>query len=359
MGADGRFIPGWKEENMKALVKEKPGAGAVVKDWDIPKPGPRDVLIRVKVGAICGSDVHIYEWDPWAASTVPKLPQILGHEFAGEVVEVGQEVHHLQPGDHVAGETHIPCDNCYFCRTGQRHICQYMKVYGVHSHGIFSEYTTIPAPCAVKIPKEVPFPAAAMMEPCGVAVHGLSMGTVSGSTLALFGCGPIGLFAVQAAAAWGARKIFAVDLSENRLKMAQSFGATKVLHAAKDPVEKIILDETEGIGADMVLEISGNQKAYDQGLKVLRKAGTFVVIGVAAKPITMEIPINIMYKEARLFGITGRLMYQTWHQVLTLMQSGKVDLERVVSHKLAPEKFEEGFRIAKEAQHGKVEFLFG
>jgi len=343
---------------MKAIVKEKPGVGALVKDLEIPKPGPREVLIRVKVGAICGSDVHIYEWNPWAQAAVPKLPQILGHEFAGEVVEAGKEVRHLQPGDHVAGETHIPCDNCYFCLAGQRHICQFMKVYGVHSQGVFSEFTTIPAPCAVKIPGEIPFSAAAMMEPCGVAVHGLSMGTVSGNTLVIFGCGPIGLFAVQGAAAWGARKIFAIDVSESRLKMARSFGATQALHAEKDPVEKIVLDETGGIGADMVLEISGNQKAYDQGLKVLRKAGTFVIIGIPSKPIQLEIPTNIMYKEAKLFGITGRLMYQTWNQVLNLMQSGKMDLEKVVSHKLPLEKFEEGFKIAKEAQHGKVEFLF-
>lgn len=344
---------------MKTILKEKPGPGAVIKDIDVPKPGSRDVLIRVKVGAICGSDVHIYQWDPWAQSVVPKLPQILGHEFAGEIVEVGKEVHHLKPGDHVAGETHIPCDNCYFCLTGQRHICLHMKVYGVHSQGIFSEYTTLPAPCAVKIPEEIPFPAAAMMEPCGVAVHGLSKGIVSGKTLAIFGCGPIGLFALQAAIAYGAARVYAVDISENRLKMAKSYGATKVFQAGKDPVEKIILDETKGIGVDMVLEISGSQQAYDQGLKILRKAGTFVIIGVAAKPITLEIPTNIMYKEAKLFGITGREMYETWYQVTELVQSGKVDLEKVATHKLPPEKFEEGFKVAKEAQHGKVEFIFG
>lgn len=344
---------------MKTILKEKPGPGAVLKDIDVPKPGPRDVLIRVKVGAICGSDVHIYQWDPWAQSVVPKLPQILGHEFAGEIVEVGKEVHHLKPGDHVAGETHIPCDNCYFCLTGQRHICLHMKVYGVHSQGIFSEYTSLPAPCAVKIPEEIPFPAAAMMEPCGVAVHGLSKGIVSGKTLAIFGCGPIGLFALQAAIAYGAARVFAVDISENRLKMAKSYGATKVFQAGQDPVEKIIMDETKGIGVDMVLEISGSQQAYDQGLKILRKAGTFVIIGVAAKPITLEIPTNIMYKEAKLFGITGREMYETWYQVTELVQSGKVDLEKVATHKLPPEKFEEGFKVAKEAQHGKVEFIFG
>jgi len=344
---------------MKAILKEKPGPGATLKEMDIPRPGPREVLIRVKVGAICGSDVHIYEWDPWAQSVVPGLPQILGHEFAGEIAEVGKEVHHLKPGDHVAGETHIPCDNCYFCLTGQRHICQYMKVYGVHSHGIFSEYTTVPAPCAVKIPKEIPFPAAAMMEPCGVAVHGLSKGTVSGRKLAIFGCGPIGLFAVQAARAYGASRVYAVDISENRLKTAKSFGATKVFQAGKDPLDRIILDETQGIGVDMVLEVSGSQQAYDQGFRILRKAGTFVIIGVAAKPIQLEVPTNIMYKEAKVFGITGREMYETWYQVMELAQSGKVDLEKVVSHKLPPEKFEEGFKIAKEAQHGKVEFLFG
>jgi len=344
---------------MKTILKEKPGPGAVLKNIDVPKPGPKDVLIRVKVGAICGSDVHIYQWDPWAQSVVPKLPQILGHEFAGEIVEVGKEVHHLKPGDHVAGETHIPCDNCYFCLTGQRHICLHMKVYGVHSQGIFSEYTTLPEPCAVKIPEEIPFPAAAMMEPCGVAVHGLSKGIVSRKTLAIFGCGPIGLFALQAALAYGAARVFAVDISENRLKMAKSYGATKVFQGGQDPIEKIILDETKGIGVDMVLEISGSQQAYDQGLKILRKAGTFVIIGVAAKPITLEIPTNIMYKEAKLFGITGREMYETWYQVTELVQSGKVDLEKVATHKLPPEKFEEGFKVAKEAQHGKVEFIFG
>ncbi len=344
---------------MKAIVKEKPGAGAILKSIETPKPGPREVLIRVKAGAICGSDVHIYAWDPWAQSVVPGLPQILGHEFAGEIVEVGKEVRHLKPGDHVAGETHIPCDNCYFCLTGLRHICLNMKVYGVHSQGIFSEYTTLPEPCAVKIPKEIPFSAAAVMEPCGVAVHGLSKGIVSGKKLAIFGCGPIGLFAIQAAVAYGASRIYAVDISEARLKSAKSFGATKAFQAGKDPLDKIILDETQGIGVDMVLEVSGSQQAYDQGFRILRKAGTFVIIGVAAKPIQLEIPTNIMYKEAKVFGITGREMYETWYQVTELVQSGKVDLEKVVSHKLPPEKFEEGFKIAKEAQHGKVEFLFG
>ncbi len=344
---------------MKAIVKDKPGPGAAVKDVPMPKVGPKDVLIRVKIGAICGSDVHIYGWDPWAQSVVPSLPHILGHEFAGEVVEVGKEVHHLQPGDHVAGETHIPCDNCYFCLTGQRHICLSMKVYGVHSQGIFSEYTTVPEPCAVKIPQEIPFPAAAMMEPCGVAVHGLSKGIVSGKTLLIFGCGPIGLFALQGALAYGASRVYVVDISANRLKMAQSFGATKAFHGEKDPVEKTILDETRGIGVDMVLEVSGSQKAYDQGLRLLRKAGTFVVIGLPSKPIQLEIPTNVMYKEAKIFGITGREMYETWFQVIELIQSRKVTPEKVVTHQLAPEKLEEGFKVAKEAQHGKVEFIFG
>jgi len=198
-----------------------------------------------------------------------------------------------------------------------------------------------------------------MMEPCGVAVHGLSKGVVSGKTLAILGCGPIGLFALQGAIAYGAARVYAVDVSENRLKMAQSYGAAKVFQASKDPVEKIILEETKGIGVDMVLEISGSQQAYDQGLRILRKAGTFVIIGVAAKPITLEIPTNIMYKEAKLFGITGREMYETWHQVSQLVQSGKMDLEKVPTHKLSPEKFEEGFKVAREAQHGKVEFIFG
>jgi threonine 3-dehydrogenase len=344
---------------VKAIIKETPGRGAVLRDVDVPKPGAKDVLIRVKAGAICGSDLHIYEWNQWAQSVVPRLPHILGHEFAGEVLEVGKEVHSLKPGDHVAGETHIPCDNCFFCLTGQRHICSAMKVYGVHAQGIFSEYTAIPEPCAVKIPKEIPFVAAAMMEPCGVAVHGLSKGTVSGKRLAVFGCGPIGLFAVQAALAYGAERVYAVDISQNRLAMAESFGAYKTFHAEKDELEEIILEETDGIGVDMVLEISGKQKAYDQGLRILRKAGTFVIIGLPAEPIRMEIPTNVMYKEAKIFGITGREMYETWWQVMGLIRSGKVDLEKVVTQQLPPEEFEKGFKIAAEAQQGKVEFIFG
>ena len=344
---------------MKAIIKENPGPGAALKDVEMPKPGPKDVLIRVKAGAICGSDLHIYKWDQWAQSVVPGLPHILGHEFAGEVVEAGKEVHSLRPGDHVAGETHIPCDNCYFCLTGQRHICSAMKVYGVHTQGIFSEFTAIPEPCAVKIPEEIPFAAAAMMEPCGVAVHGLSKGIVSGNRLAVFGCGPIGLFAVQAALAYGADRVYAVDISENRLSMAKSFGAFKTFHAEKDPLEEIVLEETDGIGVDMVLEISGSQKAYDQGLRILRKAGTFVVIGLPAASIQIEIPINVMYKEAKIFGITGREMYETWWQVMGLIRSGKMNLEKVVTHQLPPEELEKGFKVAAEAQHGKVEFMFG
>lgn len=343
---------------MKAIIKEKVGKGAVIKDIPIPKPGPKEVLIKVKMGAICGSDVHIYNWTEWAQAVVPSLPHILGHEFAGEIVEVGKEVSNLKPGDHVAGETHIPCDNCYLCLTGQRHICQFMKVYGVHSQGIFSEYAVLPEPCAVKIPREISIPVATMMEPCGVAVHGLSQGIVSGKKLTIFGCGPIGLFAVQGAVAYGASRIYAVDISENRLQMAKSFGATKVFHAERDPLEKVILEETNGLGVDMVLEISGQQKAYDQGLRILRKGGTFVIIGVAAKPIQLEVPTNIMYKEAKLFGITGREMYGTWYQVIDLVQSGKVDLEKVITHRLPPEKFAEAFQIAMEAQHGKVAFIF-
>lgn len=343
---------------MKAIIKEKIGKGAMLKEISIPQPGPKEVLVKVKMGAICGSDVHIYNWTEWAQAVVPSLPHILGHEFAGEIVEVGKEVSNLKPGDHVAGETHIPCDNCYLCLTGQRHICQHMKVYGVHSQGIFSEYAVLPEPCAVKIPKEIPTSVATMMEPCGVAVHGLSQGIVSGKKLTIFGCGPIGLFAVQAAVAYGASQIYAIDISENRLQMAKSFGATKVFHAERDPLEKIILEETNGLGVDMVLEISGQQKAYDQGLRILRKGGIFVIIGVAAKPIQLEVPTNIMYKETKLFGITGREMYGTWYQVIDLIQSGKVDLEKVITHRLPPEKFAEAFQIAMDAQHGKVAFIF-
>ncbi len=343
---------------MKAIIKERTGKGAVLKDISIPQPGPKEVLIKVQMGAICGSDVHIYNWTEWAQAVVPSLPHILGHEFAGEIVEVGKEVRNLKPGDHVAGETHIPCDNCYLCHTGQRHICQHMKVYGVHSQGIFSEYAVLPEPCAVKIPPEIPIPVATMMEPCGVAVHGLSQGIVSGKKLTIFGCGPIGLFAIQAAVAYGASCIYAVDISENRLQMAKTFGATQIFHADKDPVEEIILEETNGLGVDMVLEISGQQKAYDQGLRILRKGGTFVIIGVAAKPIQLEVPTNIMYKEAKLFGITGREMYGTWYQVIDLIQSGKANLEKVITHKLPLEKFAEAFQIAMEAQHGKVAIIF-
>ncbi len=343
---------------MRAIIKPEAAPGAaLVNDWPIPQTGPKDLLVKVKAAAICGTDTHIYEWTPYAQSRV-KPPTPIGHEFCGEVVEVGEQVVGFEVGDLVAGETHIPDETCFLCRTGQPHICKNMLILGIHTPGVFADYTLLPAVCAWKLPKGFDPEIGAVLEPMGVGVHGALLGPLHTANVAVIGAGPIGALAAATAKVCGANKVMVSDMEDVRLEMAKSLGATHLYNARDVDVVAEVMRETDGYGADVVLEVTGNPKAMENALKMARKAGRVTFIGLPNDPVTInDFSNDLIYKELQVSGVTGRTMYGTWFQVTRLINSGLIDPRKVITHRLPFEKFEEGFKAAKERSGGKVVFF--
>lgn len=341
----------------RALFKERPEPGAVLKEVDVPELGPKDVLVKVKAAAICGTDIHIYNWNDWAKARV-KPPMIFGHEFCGEVVMTGAAVTQVRVGDLVAAETHIPCGACFQCRTGAQHICRDMAILGVHRDGAFTDYAVIPEICAWKLPRGTDPEIGAVYEPLGVAAHGVLMHNLAGSSVVVFGCGPIGLFAVSIARASGASKVYAVDIVDSRLELAKRMGATATFSAAKQDVPAAILDETKGAGVDVFIELSGSPAAVRQGFAVLRNGGAASLIGLPAREVSLDLTRDIIYKEAKVFGSTGRGMFDTWYKVTALLESGQVDARPVITHRFGLSEFETAFDVlTRTGDAGKVLLL--
>lgn len=343
---------------MRAIIKPKAAPGAeLAKDWPIPQSGPKDLLVKVKAAAICGTDTHIYEWTPYAQSRV-KPPTPIGHEFCGEIVEMGSAVEHFEVGDMVAGETHIPCGTCYLCVTGQPHICQNMLILGIHTPGVFAEYTLLPAVCAWKLPKGFDPEIGAILEPFGVGVHGALLGPLHAANVAVLGCGPIGQLAIATAAVCGAKKVMVSDVEDVRLEMAKKMGATHLYNGRRDDVVAEVRKETGGLGADVVLEVTGVPPVMESALKMCRKSGRVTFIGLPNDPIIFnDFANDLIYKELKVSGVTGRTMYETWFQVTALVESGKIDPKMVITHRFPLEEFEAGFKAARDRVGGKVLFL--
>ena len=339
---------------MKGILKDKPEAGATYReDLPIPVVKNNEILVKVKATAICGTDMHIYPWTEWARKRI-KLPMVFGHEFAGDVVEIGSNVTSIKVGDRVAGETHIPCNECYQCQTGNRHICESMKIIGVQTPGSFAEYISIPVDCAWKLDDSISYEIGSMLEPMGVAVHGALSGEVGGKTVAIYGCGPIGLMAVGTVAACGASKIFAMDVFDEKLKVAKLMGADVTLNSAKDDVVKEILDATEGRGTDVVIDYTGNSKAIQEGFKVLKIRGRYTMVGLPNDSVSLNLSDDIIYKEARVNGVTGRLMYETWWQCNSLLKSGKFDITPVIGNIYPLKDYEKAFKDIEKGCPGKM-----
>ncbi|MEN6413988.1 MAG: L-threonine 3-dehydrogenase [Veillonellales bacterium] len=341
---------------MKALVKDSP-AGQSIKKVPVPTPGPNELLVKVKAAALCGTDLHILEWNQWAQNAGINLPYIMGHEFCGEVVSVGTAVTTHKIGDKVAGETHIPCDRCYQCMNGMQHICNNLKLWGVHTDGCFAEFAVIPAVCARRIPVSIPEAHGAVMEPLGTALRAAHEMDLNGASLVVIGCGPIGLFAISSAAAFGASKIIAVDISEDRLAIATSVGASTVLNPLKKDIRDIVLRETDGFGTDAVIEASGNVGAMKQSLKYLRKGGRMALIGLPSKPLEMDLGPDVVFKEAKIIGIHGRKMFETWTQMENMLAAGKINIDPIITHTLPLERWQEGVDLAKSGKACKVVFV--
>jgi threonine 3-dehydrogenase len=346
---------------MRALRKIERGPGAELREVPVPEPGEGEVLVRVHAASICGTDLHIYEWNEWAEGRIPRVPMTFGHEVAGTVEAVGPEVHHVQVGAFVAAETHIACGHCATCRTGRAHICQNLRILGVDTDGAFAEFVVVPADNAWIVGEGIPRDVASIMEPFGNAVHA-TFGTEGGEDLltnpvAVIGCGPIGLFSVGIARALGAWKVIAVEPNDERRALAGKMGADVLVDPkGEDPVAAV-LRETDGNGAEVVLEMSGNATAIDQGTRMLARGGRISLLGLPDGPVTLDLNDQVIFKEARVLGITGREMFRTWQQTTTLLSTGRVDVTPVITHRLGLEDFAGAFDALATGRSGKVILL--
>jgi len=340
---------------MKAAYKPNREKGIKIVDAPIPKISKNEVLVKVKKTAICGTDIHLYAWNQWCENVNAKNPMIIGHEFCGEVVEIGANVTLVKAGDLIAGETHIPCGKCILCRTGRQHICRDMKILGVHTDGVFAEYTKIPEICAWKLlPGTLP-EIGAIYEPFGIAVHGVLRDKIAGLSTVIIGAGPIGLFAANVANISGASQIFVVDINEYRLKLAAKMGDNIViLNPKKDNVSNIIREQTDGRGADVVIELSGSVQGTRNGFDILGKGGRISLIGLHPQEVPLDLVNNVIYKEATVYGITGREMFNSWYQTERLINSGKLNIEAVLTHEFKLEEIEQAIKTAKEGNCGKL-----
>lgn len=340
-------------DTMKAVVKQTAGPGAELTTIDIPRPGPGEVLIKIRATSVCGTDLHIYQWDPWAASRV-KPPLVFGHEFAGEVHQLGEGCTTLKVGDHVSAETHVVCGVCHQCRSGRAHICQDVSIVGVDRPGCFAEYMVIPERNAWLNPPEMPDDVASVQEPFGNAVHtALSTDLVAKSVL-VAGCGPIGLMAIGIAKAAGAALVIAAEVVPYRIDLARAMGADLVLNPRETDVVTEITTRTRGTGIDVLLEMSGNPSAIHEGFSVLRRGGYAALLGIPARPVEFDLANEVVFKGATVYGVTGRLMWKTWFQTRALLGSGAVDVKPIITHRLPLEEFEAGMELMRSGQCGKV-----
>jgi threonine 3-dehydrogenase len=338
---------------MLAVVKPAPRPGAEIRDVALPKFGPGDVLVKVKVASVCGTDLHIYDWDSWAQKRIHP-PLIPGHEFCGEVAAVGDSVTTVREGDFVSAEMHVNCGKCYQCRIGEAHICQFVKIIGVDADGAFAEYVTIPESNIWKIDPAIPPEYASLFDPLGNAVHTVLAGEIATKTVAVTGCGPIGLFSIAVARACGASLIIAIEVNEHRRSIAREMKADVVLDPSTQDVKSIVFDQTNGVGVDVVLEMAGHPDAIRTGLNIVRRGGRVSLLGLTNKPVPLNFSEDIIFKGITLQGINGRRMYQTWYQTEALLKSGQLDLRPVITDRMSMSDFSQGMERLKTGEASKI-----
>ncbi|MGD0920638.1 MAG: L-threonine 3-dehydrogenase [Terriglobia bacterium] len=338
---------------MQAIVKPEPKPGAQLQEVAVPPVGPHDVLVRVRVASICGTDLHIYQWDRWSARRI-RPPLVFGHEFCGLVERIGAEVSTVREGDFVSAEMHLACGQCYQCRTGQSHICQKVRIIGVDADGCFAQYVKIPESNIWKIDPAIPPDYAAVLDPLGNAVHTVLAGDVAGLSVAITGCGPIGLFSVAVAKACGAGPIFATEIHPYRRKLAEKMGATAVVDPSATDAVAFVLGETRGVGVDVVLEMSGHPEAVRQAFQMLRRGGRISLLGIPAKPLELDLATDVIFKGAVVQGINGRRVFETWYKMQALLKSGALDLAPLITDRIPMADFEHGMELLLSGNASKV-----
>jgi threonine 3-dehydrogenase len=339
---------------VKALVKEQAGPGFALRDVPTPTILDNEVLIRVRATGVCGTDLHIYDWDEWAAGRC-RPPFIVGHEFAGDVAEVGKLVTDVQVGDRVTAEGHIVCGRCHMCRTGNGHICPQTRIIGVDRDGCFAEYIAMPATNVWHLDDSIPYAIGGIHDPMGNAFHTALEGTeIPGATVLVTGCGPIGIFAVGICVAAGASRVIASDVNPRRLELATRMGAHDAVHPSQ--VEETVRRATDGLGVDVVLEMSGVPSAIHQAFKEVRLGGRVQMLGIPSRPMELNLATEIIFKGITIYGVIGRRMYETWIQMSQFLRSGRFDPTPVITHRFPLEGFEDAMRVIKSGDAGKVVF---
>ncbi|MFS2225264.1 L-threonine 3-dehydrogenase [Pantoea sp. B65] len=336
---------------MKALAKLKAEAGIWMTGAPIPQPGHNDLLIKIRKTAICGTDVHIYNWDEWSQKTIP-VPMIIGHEYVGEVVAVGQEVSGYQPGDRVSGEGHITCGHCRNCRAGRTHLCRNSVGVGVNRQGCFAEYLVIPAFNAFKIPDNISDELAAIFDPFGNAVHTALSFDLVGEDVLVSGAGPIGIMAAAVCKHVGARHVVITDVNDYRLALARSMGVTRAVNVNHQNLDQVMSELGMTEGFDVGLEMSGAPPAFRTLLGAMNHGGRIALLGIP--PAEMAIDWHqVIFKGLFIKGIYGREMFETWYKMAALIQSG-LDLTPIITHRYSIDQFQQGFDVMRSGQSGKV-----
>ncbi|NVJ97515.1 MAG: L-threonine 3-dehydrogenase [Alphaproteobacteria bacterium] len=336
---------------MKALVKAKAEKGIWMEDVPMPEVGHNDVLVKVKKTAICGTDVHIYNWDKWAQGTIP-VPMHVGHEFAGEIVELGSEVKGLEIGQRVSAEGHITCGHCRNCRAGQRHLCRNTEGVGVNRPGAFAEYISVPAVNICPLPEGVSDELGAILDPLGNATHTALSFDLVGEDVLITGAGPIGIMAVAIARKVGARNIVITDVNDFRLDLARQMGATKAVNVMNESLRDTMADLRMTEGFDVGLEMSGVPQAFDNMLDTINHGGKVALLGIL--PEGSGINWNhVIFKGLQVHGIYGRRMFETWYKMIAMIESG-LDLSPILTHNFHVDDFQKGFDVMCSGQSGKV-----
>ncbi len=338
-------------QDMKVLMKSEAKPGLTLTRAPIPEIGPNDLLIRIRKTAICGTDLHIYNWDHWAQKTVP-VPMVVGHEFMGVVEQIGSAVDGFAINDRVSGEGHVTCGHCRNCRAGKRHLCRNTIGVGVNRTGCFAEFLSLPASNAFKIPDSIPDEIASIFDPYGNAVHTAISFDLVGEDVLITGAGPIGIMAAAICRHVGARHVVITDVNDFRLGLAKKMGATRAINVKNASLDLVMKELGMTEGFDVGLEVSGQKSAFRDMLNVMNHGGRIALLGIFPDEVAIDWS-KVVFKGLFIKGIYGREMFETWYKMASLLQSG-LDIAPVITHRLDVDDFEQGFRILNEGKSGKV-----
>ena len=346
-------------ETMTAVRKAAPGRGLVVEEIPLPETADDEVLVRVEAASICGTDLHIWEWDDWSSRYITP-PVTLGHEFAGTVVDLGSAVQNVAVGDYVSAESHITCDVCVQCRSGTRHMCVNPSILGVHRDGAFADYVAVPEKVVwqndrAKLPPEI----ATLQEPFGNAVFSTLDHALTGRSVGVLGCGPVGLFAIAIASSSGAASVFAVDPHEYRLDLARKMGASRTFGPGRDAsasdVAALLTEANGGHGLDVALEMSGAETAINTAFKAAAPGGRVTLFGIPSRAVSIEdLAGDVIFKNLTVRALSGRRIFETWYRTRWLLESGAVDLRPIVTHEMRVSEIDAAIELLRSGMAGKI-----